>query len=485
VNHALRSYRAFASVCLLAAACGGAPDGVVRSGGPETAGPAQPEPPSTAISIEVPRVAPPPKTPSTGTAGDPDATDTPVAGDGWLMFQGNAARTGTTTRPAITRPRILWKASVGVQSWLNTPLVLASSMVVVPSSGNTHNGPDARDGVYGLDLKTGKQIFFVHTDRDANGVAAVGDRVYATADDGNLHAIDTTTGKLLWKRRGGGKMYTNPLAVKAADKTLIVVGDSTGAVRAFDADKGGELWKVQLDGAVRGGVASDGVSLFAASQKGDVIALTPNGKTVWKIRGTRPPYGSGPVVPIEVYATPVVAQGLVIVPFARDTYYDMPALIAYEVSTGKERWRAKGGEGKFGNLRSSPAVAGDKLVFSEPYSGDIAAVRIADGGLAYRTTLGPCYFPQWASPVIAGTTAYVPRFDGSIYAVQAATGKSLWELYIGNATNAGRGASPGGAAACNWEVAGGSSIYASLALASDGTIIAGTGEGFVYAIGKQ
>lgn len=483
MKHALRSCGALFGACVLAAACGGAPDVAARNAGTRTAAPTGPEPPSTATVIEVPRVAPPPKAPPASTPEDPGAAAALAAGEGWLQFQGNAARTGATNRPAITKPRVVWKAKVGVMSWLNTPLVLGSSLVIVPSSGTTHNSPDPQDGVYGLDLKTGKQVFFVHTDRDANGVAALGDRVFVTADDGNLYAIDTQSGKLAWKKRGAGKMYSNPLVIRTADKSLVVVGDSTGAVRAFDADKGAEAWKVQLSGAVRGGVSSDGVSLFAASEKGDVTALTPNGKTVWKIRGTRPPFDTGPAVPLEVYAAPVVVQNLLVVPFARDTYYDTPALVAYDVASGKERWRAKGGEGNFGNLRSSPAVAGDKLVFSEPYSGDIAAVRIADGGFVYRSTLGPCYFPQWASPVIVGATAYVPRFDGSVYAVQAATGKSLWEVYIGDSRNTGPGRTASGGS-CDWEVAGGSSIYSSLALANDGTIIAGTGEGFVYAIGN-
>jgi outer membrane protein assembly factor BamB len=473
--------RSISLAALLFVACGPAmpmPDGPTPP--PEPALPLETAEGSPAAPATIVAVAPepPPAEPKAANA----APSVEVASaSGWATFHGDSARTGASSAPPLVNPRILWKASVGELSWLNSPIVLGKSLVLAPSSGTAHNKPDPKDGVSAFDFGTGKRAWFTHFDRDANGVAATKTHVFATSDDEHLYALDIKTGKVLWKLRGKGKMYTHPLVL--GDR--VVVGDAGGWVRAVAVADGKELWSVQLTGAIRGGASSDGRHVFVASQGGDVAALELGGKTVWKKRVMRAAWNNqGPDEPIEVYSPPVLGKDWLYVPFARDTYYEkLPALYALDKRTGAVKWKAKGPE-QWGNVRSTPVLVGERLIYGEPYSGDVAAIDAKTGRMAYREEIGRCFFPQWSSPAAAGDLVYLPRFDGSVYALRAATGRVVWELFLGDSKRAGvvRWSQPQ-KGSCTWENPDGP-IFAPAAVAEDGRLFVGTAQGVLYAVGE-
>lgn len=430
--------------------------------------------------------ATPPSQPPLVVAGEPAPEPTPQAvvvpaHSDWTQFQGDAARWGRSSAPALRRPVIRWKARVGIQGYLNTPLV-SGPTVFVPSSGNTHNASDPRDGVHALDLATGKPRWHARFQSDANGAALAGDRIVATSDDGNVYGLDASRGAVVWKRRGQGKVYSHPVVVE----DIVVVGDAQGFVRAYAWADGTERWTVQMNGAIRGGLASDGTHLYAVSQGGEVAAFTKTGQIRWRKNVDRPAFSGGKTDPIEGFAAPVVTGNTVVVPFARDTYYDNPAFVALDVRTGAVQWRAKDrSKEQWGNVRSTPALVDGLLVYAEPYSGDVAAIEASSGRVRYRQPVGECYFPQYASAASAGDLVYVPRFDGRLYAVEAATGRVVWQMYLGEASRAGV-VSPSQRAgtSCSWEVNSGSPLYSPVAVAADGTVIVGNGGGTVFAIGQ-
>lgn len=422
---------------------------------------------------------------------DPDAGTEPVqtavsvevgSATGWTQFHGGPARTGASAAPAIARPKILWSHQVGIQGWLNGPLALGGDLVIVSSSGKLHNKPDAEDGVVALELRTGKRAWHARFPQDANGVAANQTHVFATCDDGHLYALDIRKGGVAWKHAGEGKMYSHPLLV--ADK--VIVGDAAGNVYALAQSDGKLAWKLTLSGAIRGGASADGSHVYVASQGGEVAKLGFDGKTAWKHAVKRPPWdGRGQPEAIEVYSPPIVDQDVIIVPFARDTYYeDVPGFLALDKKTGRDRWRAKG-PGQWGNVRSTAALVAGTLVYAEPYSGDIVGLASSTGRMLYRHTVGPCLFPSWASPAAAGDVVYVPRFDGTVHAVRASSGKELWKIYLGDKRHAGSTppAAPASRHGCDWEVGVGSSIYSPAAVSETGTLLVGTAEGWLYAIG--
>lgn len=399
----------------------------------------------------------------------------------WAQFHGDGQRRGASSAPALEHPALSWRAEVGIQGWLNSPLVVGGT-VLVPSSGRAHNAPDPGDGLVAIDRRSGRRLWFAHLGGDANGAAADKTRAYVSSDDGHLRAIELETGKVLWQQPGKGKVYAHPLLVGGQ----VVVGDAGGYLRAFDAETGTPRWAVQLSGAIRGGASADERTIYAVSETGELAALSLDGKLVYRKVLKRPPWdGKGPDEPVQAYSPPIVAGPALIVPFARDTYYtDRPALLAVARKNGTSQWMARG-PGEWGNVRSTPALVGDLLVYAEPYSGDVVAVSSTNGRVVYRRTVGSCYFPQWSSPAAASDVVYVMRFDGVIHALRATDGKSLWRFYVGDSKRAGSEVPPelDGGGACEWGVPTGHPAYSPLAVAGDGTLLAGTHEGYLYAIG--
>jgi outer membrane protein assembly factor BamB len=134
----------------------------------------------------------------------------------------------------------------------------------------------------------------------------------------------------------------------------------------------------------------------------------------------------------------------------------------------------------------TPALSRGALVWPEPYSGDVVGLDATSGAVRFRSSVGACFFPSWASPASAGDVVYVPRYDGSLYAVSAESGAVRWQVYLGEERRVGVVApSPGaGIGTCVWDVPSGAPLYSPPAIAEDGTVIVGSGEGFVYAIGE-
>ena len=201
-----------------------------------------------------------------------------VSGD-WATFQGSASRTGCSVAPQITQPRILWQADVGVQGWLNNP-VIVDGTVYVGSAGTLQFEPDTGDGVYAFDLRTGQRKWFFASAVDVNGVGFGDSVLVATGDEGRVWGLNPESGRLLWTSKVGDSVFTNPLVIQG----LAIVGDAAGRVTAYDITTGERSWVVTVRGAVRGGVASDGTRIYVAGDAAEVAAITLDGA----VRGAGP-----------------------------------------------------------------------------------------------------------------------------------------------------------------------------------------------------
>lgn len=410
------------------------------------------------------------------TEGPRRTCELPMTGD-WSMFQANAARLGAVSAPAIRNPEIVWMSPVGVQSWLNNP-VISGNRVFVGSSGTTWNEPDTADGVYARDLNNGEAIWFRGFDNDVNGVAYASCVVVATSDDGTIRAMDASSGEEIWKHQAGAKVYTNPLILGE----MVYVGDANGVVYALHLHTGKVRWTHALQSAIRGGMAGDTQHIYVSAQNGVVVALVAGtGERVWT---------SESLQPFEIYGVPTRLADRLLQGYVRDTGYQSPALTSFDLKMGHRGWDGSntlGLSGIWGNIRSSPAVWNDVMIWGEPYSNRIIGGRTTTGEVIWNAPSGACFFPHYSSPAIASGTAYVGRTDGGLYAIDAATGNEVWSLYLGQVLK--RGAFPGElldfGQSCEWEPGVGSSIFASPAVAADGTIVIGTTEGWLYAIRER
>lgn len=396
----------------------------------------------------------------------------------WPMFQRSPGRLGTSESPSIAAPRVAWSRSIGIASWLDNPTI-ADGRVFAPSSGQVWNRADGGDGLYAFDLKTGDPLWFAATADDANGAAYDRCRVFVGSDAGTLTALDARTGQQLWVSEFAGKVYSNPLPID----DVVIITAAPDLVAAVNAATGKVVWQASVGATVRGGASADPDHVFVATEAARVIALSRrDGTTAWsteiKSAGVQ-----------AAYSAPTVANGKVYVSFVRDTYYDVPAVQMYNAATGDRMWAARNTQrltGGWGNIRSSPALHDGRLYWGEAYSNRIVGLDAAEGDVTTSLSAGLCMFPHWPSPAVAQDLVYVPRHDGGVYAYDIEKGTLRWSLFLGEANNISQSFPPEhlerGNDRCEWDPPFGRAVYASPAIAADGTLVIATGDGWLHAI---
>jgi outer membrane protein assembly factor BamB len=116
--------------------------------------------------------------------------------------------------------------------------------------------------------------------------------------------------------------------------------------------------------------------------------------------------------------SPVVADGVV---YVAD---DWDSVHAIDLSTGKRRWRFKGGE-SFG---STPLVLGDRVIVGD-LSGLLFALRTSTGEEIWRLDAGA---PIRSSPMSADGRVVLATGDGTIWCVDAISGEKIWSKRAGD-----------------------------------------------------
>ncbi|MCB2222697.1 MAG: PQQ-binding-like beta-propeller repeat protein [Actinobacteria bacterium] len=404
----------------------------------------------------------------------------PDEAQGWQTFQGSMTRSGCTATTRVIRdPEILWQTDLGVFGWLNNP-VIAGNRVFIGSAGNAQFEGDSADGVYAIDLTTGGEIWHFESENDVNGVAVAEDIVVATGDEGRVWGISATgteQGRALWSADLGISVFTNPLIIDG----LAIVGDGNGEVTALDLYTGERKWRMAVAGPVRGGMASDGTRVYVVSEEGGAAAVALDGTVVWRQDLTD---GDGNA--IRVFAAPTVTAQLLIVPLVRDDLYPQPAMMALEKQSGAVRWRSvdvAGLQDEWGNIRSSPALIGTLAVYGETYSDHLVAIDVASGETRWAVTAGHFCYPHWSSPAITTGQVILARYDGGLYAIDAAGGSLEWSVYVGDDSN---GAVPDEWDEdnfCEWTPIEGAPILSSPAIAENGTVVVGSLQGVLTAVG--
>jgi len=398
----------------------------------------------------------------------------------WNTFQANNKRTGLVDRPAIYDPEIKWKTYIGIQGYLNNS-VITSDKVFVGSSGSKHNKPDDLDGIYCLNKDNGSIVWHFKTLTDACGIAYANNTIYATGDDGYLRCINARTGFEKWNIKREGEVYSQPLIIN----NTVIFGDASGTILIVNKNNGKIIVdKKVADSNIRGGISSDGNYIYAAFVEGKIVCLDIKGKSVWEI--TPEFHGEHGEDFESIYAAPTIADNQLIIPFIRSTYYDSPAVYAFNKTNGKLLWKATDDdyESLHGNIRSSLAIWNDAIFYGSPYSNTLTILGLNDGKIINEIPMGEATHPHWASPVIANNTLYLGRYDGGFNAIDLEKQEVIWQLYIGDHKNIDRRPNDYGLRNRTYASRKDTifSIFSTPSIDKNGNIYVGSGEGWLYAI---
>ena len=284
-------------------------------------------------------------------------------------------------------------------------------------------------GTYGtacLDTRTGRRLWSrrdLHCQHDVGPGSSVlldGGRLILTFDGMDaqyLAALETTTGKTLWRSKRsedfrtpqGGRLFgeyrkafSTPIATLAAGRRQIVSAGA-GAAMAYDPATGAELWKVRYprgySTSSRPLLACGLVFVNTGYPRHELLAVRPTGSgnvtashVVWRTK-------QAPVKP-----SPVAVDGLLYL------VHDRGALVCQEAKTGRRVWRQRIGA----RFSASPIAAEGRIYFFD----EKGAATVIEPGRAYRAlAVNQLADGCMASPAAAGEALFV-RTKTHLYRIE-------------------------------------------------------------------
>jgi len=410
------------------------------------------------------------------------------------MFRGDAVHSGVSSSAG---PRALhgvkWKFATGSR---------------VVSSAVFHNGVlffGSDDGnLYAVDSTTGRQKWKYVTEGPVPATPAVsGGLVYFGSYDGRFYALEASTGKLRWKFRTGGERrfegkglhgmqpasqtFPDPYDVYLSSPVvaagLVYFGSGDGNVYALDADSGAQRWKFHTGDVVHASPAYANGKLYFGSWDSFFYAVdAATGAEKWRFHG-----GEDPIVHNQVgfQSSPTVVNGTVYTGCRDSNVY------ALDAETGQEKWRVYN-EGSW--VITSPVVVNDRLLYATSDSSLFHAVEAATGKPVFHQQAKAYMF---SSPTVAGNTVYLGVLNGTLDARDLTTGDLLWTFQTDASrknrnwvlTADGKFNAPM-AFPTNWNEAGtlgaleqfGSGSIFATPLVVDGVVYVGSTDGYLYAL---
>uniref|UniRef100_UPI00029A3F21 outer membrane protein assembly factor BamB family protein n=1 Tax=Streptomyces somaliensis TaxID=78355 RepID=UPI00029A3F21 len=270
---------------------------------------------------------------------------------------------------------------------------------------------------------------------DVWGTPAVhGDLLYVTSFE--VHALDVATGRRQFKTRDvAWSMAVAAGRIHASD------GPTLYALDALDA---GELWRQRTDAWVYS-LKADRGTVVTGTRGGGVQAWeASNGAGLWELTGAQTDFETPE-------AGPAVHDGTVYV-------WQDARLRALDVRTGTERWSYPVGDAASCGgvpVRVTPAEDGYVYVAAGTR---VLSVDVLSGHVRWHFE-APAVFlspPAFApGPSVTGGGVYLSDHLGTVYALDAATGKDRWRI----ATEARQSIEPVLVANGNVHVGSGSALY--------------------------
>ncbi len=241
-------------------------------------------------------------------------------------------------------PSVLWEKSVG-----NGSGNYFSRLKPVVAYDTVYSASRMGD-VVAFDVKTGKELWQVDlSDVDhkrsfwdsrvsallAGGPVAGLNKVFIGSENGKIYALDAQSGALVWQADIKGEIISAP----AVDSGIVVVNTASGIMKAFNADDGKELWKVEQDvpaltlrGISQPVIASGGV-LVGTGKGGVNVYLLNNGQQGWSTDIGEPTGSTELERVIDVDSSPVTFGGAVYAVSSRGN------LAAIELKSGRVLWK--------------------------------------------------------------------------------------------------------------------------------------------------
>lgn len=270
--------------------------------------------------------------------------------------------------------------------------------------------------VHALDPANGREIWNRRIGVPMRGAPTYADgRVFVVSYDNQVHALDAGTGQVAWQHAGipedAGLIGSSSPAVTG---TTVIAALSSGEVLALRTDNGRVLWSDQLVrqgrltplaqlADIRGLPVIDRDRVFAVSHSGRMAAIDlSTGERIWDrdVASIETPWVAGEFVYLVTNTAEVVCLS------RRD---------------GRVRWVRPLQEREDPDDRNSlpviwsgPVLAGDRLI-AVSSTAEAVAISPYTGEVLGRLELPD---PVYVAPVVAGDTLYIVTDDAELIALR-------------------------------------------------------------------
>jgi len=282
-----------------------------------------------------------------------------------------------------------------------------------PLARGSRGGTGRSAAVLTLPLAEAWHREFANTAFGAVPVIADG-TIYLGDLDGTFHALALADGATLWSYRAKDAGFPSSAAVAPAPgPPLVIVGDDTGVVRAFDRGTGKVVWEYETDGEISGGptilpTAAD-TRVLVGSQDATLSCLNlADGRLLWKH-----------AIADQIRCAPVVARTA-----AGDRVFIAGCdgkLHVIDAATGTET-AAVPIDGPTG---TTPAVRGDRVFFGTE-GGAFFAIDFDEATVAWRVAPAAAGQAYRSSAALADGLAIVGSRGRAVEAFATADGTRVW-----------------------------------------------------------
>jgi outer membrane protein assembly factor BamB len=298
-------------------------------------------------------------------------------------------------------PTKVWQSKVGkgvahyesgLKPLIRDDKVYAASREGIVVAKNLSNGQT----LWSFDLRSeGKSSvlsrFSADTARISGGIGFSADKLYMGTENGEVFALDATSGQLLWRVPVKGEVLASP----ATGDGLVVVATTAGNLIGLDSDSGEQRWifedeqpALTIRGVSEPVIEAGGVVYGSGTGRVGIL-LAERGYQAWEEAIALPQGSTDLSRLVDVDAKPIIVAG---------TLYTISfngELVAMELRSGRQLWKRD-----YASFRNM-AVAGNILYLVDS-TGGIYAVDRRNGtevwgqqGLQRHFLTGPTVYKEY------------------------------------------------------------------------------------------
>ena len=244
--------------------------------------------------------------------------------------------------------------------------------------------------------------------------SVIGGHLFVADQYGKLVATDISSGKPIWQIHDKNVNYTSGAG---GGDGMVLIGTGDGRVIARDVQTGNLKWVAKVSSEILSAPTAFNQITVVRTGDGNIFGLdSATGREIWNYDRTVPS------LTLRGNAPPVISGDRVFAGF------DNGRLVALDLKSGQSLWDSplaipsgRSDLDRMVDVDSAPIVQ-KNTIFVASFHGGVSAISGTDGRILWTREIS-----SYAGISVGGRYVYVTDEEGSIWALNAETGASVWK----------------------------------------------------------